>query len=122
LGLYFLLVHRGLYWPVVVLLGVAAALVGLLWPSILAVVFYGCQPGLLVLLLVFLFHWVLQRRYRRQVVFLPGFTRLKGGSSLIRGSSNRNRGEPSTVDAPPPAGSSQRRMGSSSGQRGAGSQ
>jgi hypothetical protein len=41
-----------------------------------------------------------------RLVFLPGFKRLKPGSSLLRGSSNRLR-EPSTVDepaaAPPPA-------------------
>ncbi|HXG08510.1 MAG TPA: hypothetical protein VNK04_01855, partial [Gemmataceae bacterium] len=85
LGLYFVLVHRGLYGPIVLLLGAAAAVVGLLWPSVLAVVLYGCQPGLVVLLLVLGFHWLLQHRYRRQVVFLPGFTRLrKSGSSLIR--------------------------------------
>jgi hypothetical protein len=116
LGLFFLLVHRRLYWPVVLLLGVAAAAVGLLWPPVLAAVLYGCQPGLAVLLLVFGFHWLLQRRYRRQVVFLPGFTRVKkGGSSLIRSTpSHRPRGEPSTVDAPPMLGSSsQRRLGSS---------
>lgn len=111
LGLYFLLVRHGLYWPVVLLLGLAAALVGLLWPNLLAVIFYGCQPGLVVLLLVLAFQWLLQRRYRRQVVFLPGFTRLKGNSSLIRG--GRGRTEPSTVDEPPLSAGSQRQRGSS---------
>jgi hypothetical protein len=121
LGLYFLLVQRGLYWPVVVLLGVVAALVGLVWPNVLAVIFYGCQPGLVVLLLVFTVLWLLQRRYRRQVVFLPAFTRTKSGSSLIR-SSHRPRGEPTTVDAAPPlaGSSSQRKHGSSPGAAGEG--
>jgi hypothetical protein len=45
--------------------------------------------------------WFFQRRYRRQVVFMPGFTRLATGSSLVKhGSSHRPRAEPSTVDAP----------------------
>jgi hypothetical protein len=50
--------------------------------------------------------WLMHQRYRRRVVFLPGFTRLKG-STLIRGG-GRPRGEPSTVDAAPPAPSSQK--------------
>lgn len=116
LGLWFVLVQRGVYWPIVALLGVLAAMVGLLWPNILAVVFYGCEPGLAVLAVVFAAQWLLQRRYRRQVVFLPGFTRLrKSGSSLLRSSrSGRPSGEPSTVDAAPPEGSSSQRRGGSS--------
>ena len=50
--------------------------------------------------------WMLQRRYHRQVIFMPGFTRLKPGSSLQRtGSRNVPRGQ-STVDEPPKRGSS----------------
>jgi len=49
---------------------------------------------------------MLHERYRRQVVFMPGFTRVKSGSSLIRpGISNRKR-EVSTVDDPAQRGSS----------------
>jgi hypothetical protein len=93
---------RGLFW--LALAGLVAVLVpvGLVWPSALRAFVFGCQMGAVVLLLALGVHWMLQRRYRRQVVFLPGFSRLKTNSSLIRtGSSSRLR-EPSTVDAAPP--------------------
>jgi hypothetical protein len=107
---------RGLGWLLALVLGLAAAGVGLYWPSVLASVMYGCEPAMVVLLLVLGSQWLLHQRYRRQVVFLPGFKRTKGGSALVRGSSNRPRtGEPSTVDAPPPvAGSSHRTAGAGS--------
>jgi hypothetical protein len=89
--------------------GLAAALVAaaLLWPQPTAVALAAGQPGLVVLGLVFLGHWFLQKRYRRKVVFLPGFKRVKTGSSLMRGGSGRPQParEPSTIDAPPPSGS-----------------
>jgi hypothetical protein len=107
---------RGLGWLLALVLGLAAAGVGLYWPSVLASVMYGCEPAMVVLMLVLGSQWLLHQRYRRQVVFLPGFKRTKGGSALVRGSSNRPRtGEPSTVDAPPPvAGSSHRTAGAGS--------
>ena len=43
---------------------------------------------------------MLQQHYRRQVVFLPGFSRLKAGSSLVRDGSHARPREPSTIDAP----------------------
>jgi hypothetical protein len=97
---------RFVFWPLAVCLGLAIVLAGLYWPGIFGPVLYGAEPGFLVLAVMLLLQWGLQQRYRRQVVFLPGFARVKAGSSLIRnGSSNaaaRPRGEPSTVDAPPP--------------------
>jgi hypothetical protein len=67
---------------------------------VLPVVLYGIQPGVLVLVLVGGFLWLRQHRYRRQLVFMPGFSRTSPGSSVMRaGSSHRPRGEPSTVDA-----------------------
>jgi hypothetical protein len=59
-----------------------------------------------VLLLVFVIQWMRFQDYRRRVIFMPGFSRVKAGSSLIRngGVSSppaRPRGEPSTVDVPP---------------------
>jgi hypothetical protein len=92
---------RALCWMVVAALGLGAAAVAVLWPGVMPAVVYGCEPGFAVLVLVVAVQWMLQRRYRRQLVFMPGFTRLKPGSSLVRaGSSNRPR-EPSTVDVPP---------------------
>jgi len=48
----------------------------------------------------------MHERYRRQIVFLPSFSRSRAGSSLVRKKSSPRppNGEPSTVDAPPPAG------------------
>jgi hypothetical protein len=43
--------------------------------------------------------WLVQERYRRQVVFMPGFTRLQAGSSLSRAPQGAKPREPSTVDA-----------------------
>jgi hypothetical protein len=102
LALAFLSLPRAVFWGTLSALGVGALLAGLFWPGVLGAVLYGCQPGALVLLPVLGFQWLLHQRYRRQVVFLPGFTRLKTGSSLTRG--GRPRGEPSTVDATPSAG------------------
>jgi hypothetical protein len=104
---------RGLGWLVALGGALAAAALGLLRPQLLAALAYGIEPGLLVLALVLAMQWLLHQRYRRQVVFLPGFQRGKPGSSIQRvGSSNRPRGEPTTVDAPPPVDSGPRAAGS----------
>jgi hypothetical protein len=109
LGLYFL-PRRGSgpsrwFLPSVALLILTAAVVGLMWPTLLAAVVYGCEPGAVVLVLFALVQWLLHERYRRRIVFLPSFRRSRPGSSLVRNgsSSQRPRGEPSTVDAPKPA-------------------
>jgi hypothetical protein len=114
-----------LLWVLLTLPVLALAGVGLIWPGLLTVMVYGAQPGLAVLLVVLAVQWVLHERYRRRVVFLPGFRRVKTGSSLARAgrpegaavpaveategkapSSNPTRraprAEPSTVDAPLP--------------------
>ncbi len=105
LGLSFVPLSRGpfrvLCASAAVGIGLAAGAAVILWPSTLPAVVYGCEPGLLVLAVVLTVQWMLQRRYRRQVVFMPGFTRLKPGSSLIRGGSSSRTREPSTVDVPP---------------------
>jgi hypothetical protein len=106
LALAFVSLPRAVFWGTLAALGVGALLAGLFWPGVLGAVLYGCQPGLLVLVPVLAVQWLMHQRYKRRVVFLPGFTRLKG-STLIRGS-GRPRGEPSTVDAQPPAPSSQK--------------
>jgi hypothetical protein len=96
-------------WLLLALL-VAGLLLGvLLWPTLAGQLAYGCQPGAVVLLLMALAQWLLHERYRRQIVFLPSFSRAHPGSSLSRKESvpRAPLGEPSTVDAPPrPAGSS----------------
>jgi hypothetical protein len=107
LALAFVSLPRAVFWGTLAALGVGGLLAGLFWPGVLGAVLYGCQPGLLVLVPVLAVQWLMHQRYRRRVVFLPGFTRLKG-STLIRGGSSRPRGEPSTVDAQPPAPSGQK--------------
>jgi hypothetical protein len=113
LALAFLSLPRAVFWGTLAVIGVGALLAGLFWPGVLGAVLYGCQPGALVLLPVLGVQWLVHQRYRRQVVFLPGFTRVKAGSSLTRGAAGRPRGEPSTVDAEPAAPSSQRPAGAS---------
>jgi hypothetical protein len=105
LGLSFVPLSRGpfrlLCWSVAALTGLAALITALLWPNVMPAILYGCEPGVAILVLVLAIQWMLQSRYRRRLIFMPGFTRLKPGSSLVRaGSSNRPR-EPSTVDVPP---------------------
>jgi hypothetical protein len=125
--------RRRLFWGLLVMLGLSVAVIGLLWPGLLTALLYGGQPGLAVLLVVLAVQWLLHERYRRRIVFLPGFRRVATGSSMVRkgrteagafansaraepegkpavGAQNnrsssgaRPRGEPSTVDAPPPA-------------------
>ncbi|MGH7223153.1 MAG: hypothetical protein ACRELF_07995, partial [Gemmataceae bacterium] len=94
------------FWPLLAVLILSAALGILFWPTTLWAILYGCQPGALVLLLVVALQWTMYRRYRRQIVFLPSFSRARSGSSLVRPTASplAVNGEPSTVDAPPPNG------------------
>ncbi len=97
LGLYFAPLSHYSFWAALALLGMGVVAAGALWPSVLPAVVYGSEPGLVVLVVLLGFQWMLHQRYRRQVVFMPGFKRLKPGSSLVRTSRPR---DPSTVDAP----------------------
>lgn len=95
-----------LYAPMAMSLRLAGAVLALLaalslalwWPALLPPLALGLQPGLVILVLVILVQKLLQERYRRQVVFLPSFTRA-GGSSVGRNGSRRTR-EASTIDSP----------------------
>jgi hypothetical protein len=101
LGLTYAPLSRRQLGVILVGVGVAIGFTAVWCPGVLSALLYGSEPGMVVLLLILAVQWMLQRRYRRQVVFMPGFTRLKTGSSLVRRESkNQPRGEPSTVDAP----------------------
>jgi hypothetical protein len=91
-------------WPILAFLTVAVGVAVLFWPAALWAVVYGCEPGALVLLGVVAFQWTLHQRSRRQIVYLPSFSRKPPGSSLLRKNSSHRQphGEPSTIDAPPP--------------------
>src|SRR5262249_52973110 len=93
-----------LFGALIALLGLGAAAASILWPGTLLTILYGCEPGLAVLVVVLAAQWMVHQRYRRQVVFLPGFTRLKAGSSLVRTGSSQRPREPSTIDAAPSVG------------------
>jgi hypothetical protein len=92
-------------WPMLALAALAIASAALFWPTLLCAIVYGCEPGAVVLLAVVGVQWLMHQRYRRQIVFLPSFSRGRTGSSLIRRSPSHRpqNGEPSTVDAPPPS-------------------
>jgi hypothetical protein len=92
-----------------VLLLLVLAATAVLWPAMFAAILYGCQPGVMVLAVILLAQWLLHARYRRQVVFLPSFSRKRSGSSLNPPPARPAPGEPSTVDHPRQAGSSSRR-------------
>jgi hypothetical protein len=90
--------HHGFLWLSIGGLGLIALLVAVFCPGMASAIIYGCEPGLVVLVAILSVQWWVQQRYRRQVVFLPGFTRLKTGSSIIR--TGIRSPEPTTVDAP----------------------
>ncbi|MBY0522420.1 MAG: hypothetical protein K2R98_03440 [Gemmataceae bacterium] len=101
MAVYFAPLRRTVFWSVlaVLVLGVLVAL--LVWPRPMLVLTINALPGLLVLAIALGAQGVLQRHYRRQAAFMPAFSRLMPGSSIMRGGSSQKRREPSTVDAPP---------------------
>jgi hypothetical protein len=112
LALGFAAVRIGPAWRVAgaaMLIALSAAL-AFVRPQALAWIIYTAEPGLAVLVIALAARWAVQRRYRRQVLFLPAFARpaesrsaSPAGSSLVRnGSANRGRREPTTIDAPSP--------------------
>ena len=119
LGMYFLARRAvqgapGWFWAAFLLLTFGIGALWLFRPTALAALAYGGELGAVVLLVVAALLWLMHERQRRQIVFLPSFRRGRTGSSLVRanGSSTGPRpqpmpphGEPSTVDAPRPAGS-----------------
>jgi hypothetical protein len=108
LALYLSRAHRLVFWLIFASIIGGLMSIGLLWSGALSAVLYGCEPGLAALGIVVAVQWLLQRRYRRQVVFLPSFKRVKGTGSVLIPNSGANRTrEPSTVDAIPPIPSNQ---------------
>jgi hypothetical protein len=103
-------VLRSWLWPLLGVAGLGLVVAALLWPTALGQVAYGCEPGAAVLVVVAGVQWLLHERHRRQVIFLPSFSRARANSSLLRTEGSRPPGEPSTVDAPR-AGSSVERGG-----------
>lgn len=78
------------------------AAVAMLWlgmfnQTLAAALAFGMEPGLAILAVLFAAHGLRAVRYRRRMLFMPGFTRTRPGSSLIRGG---KRQQASTIDAP----------------------
>jgi hypothetical protein len=97
------------FWLTVAPLIPLLAALWVLRPTLLYAIAYGCEPGVAVLFVVLTAQCLMLERYRRQIVFLPNFRRARTGSSLVRANGlNRPTGEPSTVDVPRVAGSSQK--------------
>jgi hypothetical protein len=92
-------------WGMGAVLVLAGLVLVVITPSLANLIAYGCQPGLVVLIVLVGVQWMLHERYRRQIIFLPSFSRARTGSSLGRADSVPV-GEPSTVDAPPRIGGS----------------
>jgi hypothetical protein len=98
-------------WLMLGLCALAILAAGLLWPTVVGQIAYGCQPGAAVLVLVVGMQLIMHERKRRQVVFLPSFSRSRSAPSLGRkepaaAAPARPTAQPSTVDGPRPVGSS----------------
>ena len=78
----------------------SAAVAGWFWPGLLPAVLYGAAPGVLIMSVLWLVQWLLHERYKRQLLYLPGFTRLHNESLLLKAAAKQPRPEPSTIDAP----------------------
>lgn len=90
-------------WSYILLLGALSAglaVITLLYPAAWPAIAYGLQPGVVLFVIFAGIQWAIQERYRRQVVFLPGFSRPKSGSTITRSSPAKRPREASTVDAP----------------------
>jgi hypothetical protein len=100
LGLVFFLLTlpRGIVWSLAFLVCGGLVLSVWFWPALLPNLAYGAQPGIVALMVLVVIQFLLQQNYRRQMVFLPGFSRAKSNSSLSRKAGKER--EPSTVDAP----------------------
>lgn len=100
LALFFIPLPRPLFWSCLAILGLATAAAGVLWPGVLSVVIYGCEPGLVTLLVLLTAHGLLQFRQRRRAASLSGFARLQPGSSFIRSAPSDRPRSLSTIDDP----------------------
>jgi len=97
LGLHLAPISRYSFWFLFALLGMFVLAASIFWPSVLPIVIFGIQPGFAILVVILALQWLLHERYRRQLVFLPGFTRRKANSSVVRKGPRRDA---STIDAP----------------------
>ena len=84
LGVYFSPASRWLLWVLLAVLAGGMAAFTLSFPAGWMGILFGLQPGILLFLVFIGVHWLVQERYKRQLVFLPGFSRPKPGSTISR--------------------------------------
>ncbi len=84
-----------------VFLGAAAVVVGFLWPQPAGHILAAALPGLALLAIVVGAQRFLDWRYRRRLARMPGFSRVRTESVLLRTNGKRSSRETSTVDAAP---------------------
>jgi hypothetical protein len=101
LGAFFSPLPRRAYLLLLATLALGLAAFTVAFPAAWAGIVFGLQPGVLLLIVFIVAHWLLQERYRRQLVFLPGRARAKAGSTIVRSAGAKRPREASTVDAPP---------------------
>jgi hypothetical protein len=94
--------RRWVLWTTSTALLAGWAALALTWPQMTLIFAAGMPPGLLVLALMVFFAAWQARRYRRRVVFMPGFTRSRQSSSVTGGGSSHRQLQPSTIDGPAP--------------------
>jgi hypothetical protein len=87
-------------WGILVGAVCAVVVAAIIFPGLGIALIYGVQPGVVVLSFVAVVYWAVHRRYRRQVVFMPGFQRVKADSSLSRSSQQRKRTEAANIELP----------------------
>ncbi len=90
-------------WLAPAVLAALVLVVGAQWPALLPLLLFGGVPGLLVLVVLLGAHWLMQERYRRRMVMLPGFSRTQPASSVT--SANSSPREAPATDKPALAGS-----------------
>jgi hypothetical protein len=100
LGGFFSPVPRAAFWWFLLSFPLAGLLLYLVCPSAVPPILFGVQPGVFLFVVFMGTHWLLQERYRRQLVFLPGFSRAKPGSTMTRNHSVKQPREASTIDTP----------------------
>jgi hypothetical protein len=101
LGTYLAPLPRWAFWLLLGAFAFVVAAFAVLCPAACAPVLFGMQPGVVLLIVFIGMHLLMQERYRRQLVFLPGFTRAKQSSTIVRSNAAKRPREASTVDAPP---------------------
>lgn len=84
---------------IAIAIGLAVVALGLFHENVLPVIFLGCQPGLAVFIAVAGAHALLQERSRRQAQYVPSFSRIPVGSTVVRNQPKPLK-SPSTIDAP----------------------